>query len=155
MFPKTLKRQIATLQSDELKQHCGLDISRLNLEGRPWAKALKYLDDSVLLEFEGLSIEDALIFRLKTQLLFSLLLEADKALLAVKEPQKYLHRESRYWMSQWVDQKIGSPEDSPVNKIRQSLRVDLKRQIDEIERPGIFSLKEPTASGKPMISDTW
>jgi len=155
MLPKTLKRQIATLQTDGLKQHCGFDISTLGLEGRPWAKALKYLDDSVLPEFEKLSIEDALIFRLKTQLLFSLLLEADKALLAVREPQKYLHREPRYWMSQWVDQKIGSPEDTPVNKIRQSLRVDLKSQIEEIERPGIFSLTAPTGSGKTMLSATW
>lgn len=155
IISKTLKQQILTLQTDELKQHCGLDISRLNLEGRPWAKALKYLDDFVLPEFEGLSIEDALIFRLKTQLIFSLLLEADKALLAVKAPQKYLQREQRYWSSQWVEQKIGSPEDTPVNKIRQSLRVYLKSQIENFEMPGIFSLTAPTGSGKTMLSATW
>jgi len=155
MFAKTLKRQIATLETDGLKQHCGLDISRLNLEDRPWARALKYLDNDVFPKFEALSIEDAVIFRLKTQLLFSLLLEADKALLAVKEPQKYLHREPRYWMPQWIDQKIGSPEDTPVNRIRRSLRSDLKNQIAQIERSGIFSLTAPTGSGKTMLSATW
>ena len=81
-LPKTLKRQIASLQAEELKQHCGIDISGLNLENRPWAKVLKYIDDSLLPVFENLVIEDALVFRLKTQLLFSLLLEADKAFLA-------------------------------------------------------------------------
>lgn len=155
MFPKTLKRQIVTLQTDGLKQHCGLDISRLNLEGRPWAKALKYLDDSVLPEFEGLSIEDALIFRLKTQLLFSLLLEADKAFLAVKEPQKYLHREPRYWMSQWVEQKIGVPEDTIVNRIRHSIRDELTKKIGKAQHPGIFSLTAPTGIGKTLLSATW
>lgn len=152
---KTLKRQIATLQIEGVSQHCSLDISRLKLDDRPWAKAKKYLDDLVLPIFEGLSIEDALIFRLKTQLLFSLLLEADKALLAVKEPQNYLHREPRHWISQWVDQKIGSPEATTVNKIRQSVRIDLEKQIEGIEGHGIFSLTAPTGSGKTLLSATW
>lgn len=155
MLPKILKRQIATLQIKGLRQHCGIDISRLDLEGRCWAKALKYIDDHLLPVFENLSIEDALVFRLKTQLLFSLLLEADKAFLAVNKPQKYLHREPRHWMSQWVDQKIGSPEDTTVNKIRQSIRSHLEGEIEKIEKPGIFSLTSPTGSGKTLLSATW
>lgn len=155
ILPKTLKRQIATLQTEGLRRHCGIDISRLNLEDRPWAKALKYIDDNLLPVFEDLSIEDALVFRLKTQLLFSLLLEADKAFLAVKDPQKYLYREQRHWLPQWVDQKIGSPEDTPVNRIRQSIRSDLEAKIEQIEKPNIFSLTSPTGSGKTLLSATW
>jgi len=155
MLAKTLKRQIAALETEGLKQHCAIDISKVDLQGRPWAKALKYIDDRLLPVFEGLSIEDALVFRLKTQLLFSLLLEADKALLAVKEPQKYLHRDARYWRPQWIDQKIGSPEDTPVNKIRRSIRSDLEEGIEKIEKHGIFSLTAPTGSGKTLLSATW
>jgi CRISPR-associated endonuclease/helicase Cas3 len=155
ILAKTLKRQIAALETEGLKQHCAIDISRMDLQGRPWAKALKYIDDHLLPVFEGLSIEDALVFRLKTQLFFSLLLEADKAFLAVKEPQKYLHRDSRHWMPQWIDQKIGSPGDTPVNKIRRSIRIDLEEGIEKIEKPGIFSLTAPTGSGKTLLSATW
>ena len=137
MLPKILKRQIGTLSVDLLIQHSGIDISNLNLADRPWAKAQQYLDKVVLPAFEGLSIENAVRFRLKSQLVFSFLLEADKALLAVKEPQKYLHREPRHWMSQWVEQKIGFPKDTVVNRIRRSIRDELKKKTEEIQHPGI------------------
>ena len=155
MLPKILKRQIGTLSVDLLIQHSGIDISNLNLADRPWAKAQQYLDKVVLPAFEGLSIENAVRFRLKSQLVFSFLLEADKALLAVKEPQKYLHREPRHWMSQWVEQKIGFPKDTVVNRIRRSIRDELKKKTEEIQHSGIFSLTVPTGSGKTLLSATW
>ncbi len=155
ILPKILKQQIATLQIRGLNQHCGINILNLNLRGRPWAQAQQYLDNFVLPKFENLSIKDAILFRLRTQLLFSLLLEADKAFLAVKEPQDYLYREPKHWMSQWVERKIGSPEDTPVNRIRQSVRAVLKAKIEEIEEDNIFSLTLPTGSGKTLLAATW
>ncbi len=154
-FPQILKHQIATLQIRELDQYCGTNVSKLNLADRPWARAQRYLDDVVLPAFENLSIEDAIVFRLKTQLLFSLLLEADKAFLAVKDSQRYIDKEIRYWMPEWVEQKIGVPEDTPVNKIRKSIRAKLEKKVNEIEKPGIFSLTAPTGSGKTLLSATW
>jgi CRISPR-associated endonuclease/helicase Cas3 len=154
-LPKILERQIGTLETIAICQHCGADISKLDLTARPWAKAQRYLDEHIFPLFENLPIHDAVAFRLKTQLLFSLLLEADKALLAVKEPQRYLHRESRDWEPKWVEQKIGRPKDTSVNEVRQSIRANMKRKIDEIDEHDIFSLTLPTGSGKTLLAATW
>jgi len=155
IIPKILKRQIPTLRIKAVNEHCGIDISRLDLMNRPWAEAQRYLDESVFPIFNGLSTRDAVAFRLKTQFLFSLLLEADKAFLAVKEPQVYLRRKRRHWMPNWVDQRIGQPRNSSVNKIRQSIRSKVVQKANKIEQPGIFSLTAPTGSGKTLLSATW
>jgi len=153
--PKILKRQIGTLSVDLLSQYCDVNILNLDFSDRPWAKVQRYLDNEVLPVFENLSIEDAIKFRLKSQFIFSFLLEADKAFLAIKEPQKYLHRESQCWMSAWVEQKIGMPEDTVVNRIRRLMRNELTKKVDKVLPPGIFSLTAPTGSGKTLLSATW
>ncbi len=152
---KILKRQNGTLLIDLLNRQCDIDISSLDFDNRPWAKIQQYLDNKVFPTFKDLSIEEAVKFRLKLQLIFSLLLEADKAFLAVKEPQKYLYREHRYWKPEWIKRKIGDPKDTSVNKIRKAMRDEFIENIENIQTPDIFSLTAPTGIGKTLLSATW
>ncbi len=154
-IPKILKRQIPTLKIKALNEHCDISLSAMSIENRPWAEAQKYLDNSVFPIFNSMQMQEAVKFRLTAQLLFSLLLEADKAFLAIKEPQIYIQRDRKYWMPNWIDQRIGQPKSTFVNKIRKSIRTEICQEVDKIEQPGIFSLTAPTGSGKTLLSATW
>ncbi|MDQ7826159.1 MAG: CRISPR-associated helicase Cas3' [Candidatus Eremiobacteraeota bacterium] len=152
---KLLKSQIVDLLIDALYQHTDIDIASIINKERPWKEALIYLDDNVLPAFEKLSTEETLSLRLKMQFLFSVLLEGDKALLAVKNPGHYLNRVQRIWNSQWVENRIGTLDKCKNDHIRQSIRNEMVSTIDKIQTNGIFSLTAPTGTGKTLLSATW
>lgn len=152
---KLLKRQCSMLDLVGLQEATGLAVEDLNLDDRPWAKVRKYFDKTVKPIFDGLPIEQAIEFRLETQLVFSILLEADKAFLAVSEATTYLNRERRTWNPQWVDKRIGTPELTPVNELRRKVRKTLLEQTDQNSSERVLQLTAPTGSGKTLLAATW
>jgi len=82
-------------------------------------------------EFYELTLENAIDFRLKAQLIFLFCLEADKAFLAVPDPKAHLDRKHRHWHPAWVDQKIGKCEDNPVNLIRKKARAKVVERTSD------------------------
>ena len=123
--------------------------------GRFLVKLKKFIINRVVAKLLSLSIEDAVDFRLKAQLVYSMLLEADKAFLAVSDPERYLKRDVRQWQSRWIDQHIGIPEDSATNQLRQKARSEVIVAIDKNENGRVFSLTAPTGSGKTLLAATW
>lgn len=150
-----LKRQCTMLDRKGLKEETGIDVSDLLLDDRPWAKAKGYLDTKISPAFDALLLEPAIDHRLRTQLLFSVLLEADKAFLAVPDPKLHLERKRRIWEAIWVDNRIGRAEFTPVNDVRQKARRALIGEIAKESTERIFSLTAPTGIGKTLMAATW
>ena len=151
---RVLKKQLSTLDFLSLEQETGLNFKRLY----PTDKILRETDrflQKVMPEFYMLPLEKAIDFRLKAQLIFSFLLEADKAFLAVPDPKAHLDRKHRHWHSAWVDQKIGKCEDNPVNLIRKKARTKVIERTSDKNEKGIYSMTAPTGIGKTLLAATW
>jgi len=150
-----LKRQCPMLDREGLKEATGIEVSDLALDERPWAKAKGYIDNKIRPLLDALVLEQAVEHRLRTQLLFSVLLEADKAFLAVPDPKAHLERKRRLWESIWVEERIGTPKCTRVNDVRQEARLKLIGEIDKVTTERIFSLTAPTGIGKTLMAATW
>ncbi len=158
---RLLKKQLNMVNFSALAKETGVDLesSIRCIAAQEAGKFLvilkKFLADRIAAKFFSLSIEEAVDFRLKAQLVYSMLLEADKAFLAVSDPERYLKRDARQWQVRWIDQYIGIPEDSATNQLRQKARIEVVDAIDKNEKERTFSLTAPTGSGKTLLAATW
>lgn len=156
---EVLKEQIPSCSLQALTEATGLDFqllaSSVSDPGRGVQHAKRYLQSTILLAWQHLSPPQALAFRIQTQLVFSLLLEADKALLAVSDPDLYLIRERRPWQAEWVDHLIGQPTLSPTNEVRHAIRQEIIQRMQEQSDAGLYSLTAPTGAGKTLLAATW
>lgn len=160
---RTLKKQLNLIDYDALIKEAGIefitDISKSDELMDDLSKLLliarKLLTNKIIVRFFSLEIDEAVDYRLKTQLVYSILLEADKAFLAVSEPGQYLRREVRHWHAHWVDQYIGIPLVSLTNHLRQKARFEIANSINQNESDKIYSLTAPTGIGKTLLAATW
>lgn len=107
----------------------------------------------VLDVWRKLTADEKMAFRFQTQLVFSLLLEADKAFLAINDPQRYLHFERRQWDEQWIDgyiQSLGTPSTQ-----REMTRHEVMHQLSSATENKLFSLTAPTGIGKTLLAASW
>lgn len=149
----TLKRQCAMIELAEVEKEIGLPVDELSLAERPWSKTKKFLDKYIEPYIKTLPLGEALNLRLQAQLLFSLLLEADKALLAVKNPDDFLKRTRKKLLPEWVEKRIGIPAKTPINDLRISARQSLLKNLQNHGR--ILSLTAPTGIGKTLLAASW
>jgi CRISPR-associated endonuclease/helicase Cas3 len=157
---RVLRKQLAALPLSDLAKTAGIehlneiiipDEARI---GTLIRKAKRYLD--VIIErLFSLNEKEATHFRIRTQFVFSLLLEADKAFLALSDRTHYEKRNSRYWDPCWVEKRIDGREKSETNQLRQKIRNEVEENLEKNSNSMIFSLTAPTGCGKTLLAATW
>ena len=161
---RVLKKQLGVLDFVSLEKEIGLcfwdDIFKEVAPTNLINKAKNHLKQILKTRFWRLTIGEAVELRLKTQLIFSILLEADKAFLAVSDPTVYLKREKKRWKSEWVDQKIGVPPQNTINQLRRKARTEVMSSVENVRKEDflkgeIFSLTAPTGIGKTLLAANW
>ncbi len=111
------------------------------------------LEDKVEDFLKQQSLSEAIKYRLVTQLLYSFLLESDKALLAVSDINKHYEFKRNEWKKEWIEKRIGKPKDTTINLLRADIRKEVIRNSNN--NSSIFTLTSPTGSGKTLLSATW
>lgn len=160
---RLIKKQLGMVNISAIAKETGFEFERVIQSGiiKDTSGFLvtlkKFLINRVITKLFTLSTEEAVDFRLKAQLVYSMLLEADKAFLAVSDPARYLKRDARQWQVRWIDQHIGTPQDSVTNRLRQKVRSEVIDAIEKNEKENerVYSFTAPTGSGKTLLAATW
>lgn len=162
---RILIQQIETLDLDAVQAELGMRMTeevRSALRENPrqaLIQARRFLSQEVLAAWRSLDPDHKMVFRLRTQLVYSILLEADKAFLAVQDPARYLHTTDHFWDPQWIGGLLGGParpDSGATDAIRAEVRDRVLQTAREVrEHAAIYSLTAPTGIGKTLLAASW
>lgn len=104
---------------------------------------------------ENLAIEEAVGFRIWTQFVFSMLLEADKAFLALREEQldHYFQHSPCPLAPHLVDRRLVHASQTPLTVRRQQIREQLLKRLNTAALCTTLTL--PTGVGKTLLAASW
>lgn len=157
---KTLKVQMSLLDWESLNHVLGIKLARPNSIQDFCGEVLDELMDVLFPTLACLvkkSLDEALGFRLRCQLAFSVLLEADKAFLAVKPDHinQYLSDGSADLPATLVDTLLAKKLSTPLDSLRLDARRAMLAGLDLVSEERIHSMTLPTGTGKTLLAATW
>jgi CRISPR-associated endonuclease/helicase Cas3 len=149
-----LEEQWQTLDFGQMSRATGLNFSGIAgdfSDGGRWLFRRCRVRD----QLDELEVFDGICFRVWMQFLFSVLLEADKAFLALRQENSkhYLTWSHAKIEPAMVDRFLSVLPDSPVNKLRQQARTQVLNNMDENQVCCTITL--PTGVGKTLIAASW
>jgi CRISPR-associated endonuclease/helicase Cas3 len=151
-----LERQIETLDWDALDTALGLHLTRIPPgDGLDMASDA---DDQIEVLFEQLRDDpDRLSYRLRCQLAFSVLLEADKAFLAIAavDVARYLDCTPVELEPGIVDDFLAGKPSTAVNVIRDEARGAFLSGLSLVTDARLQTMALPTGIGKTLLGATW
>ncbi len=114
--------------------------------------------EDLLFDVNKCSSEQKIKFRLLTLFIYSLLLEADKAYLAVKDKELYQRKAisiDKSTVDNFKTYKFKN-KTQKINKCREEASFEVNNQINNINLDNrIYSLTLPTGMGKTLLAASW
>jgi CRISPR-associated endonuclease/helicase Cas3 len=156
-----LDRQIRTLDWTALDRAIGIAVPRPErMSGVDLcAAASEYLEELVeeLTKLVKTESEKAVTYRLLCQLAFSVLLEADKAYLAVPsiDLPKYLAPRDADLPPQLVEDFISLKPGRAINPLRDEARRAMFAGLDKANGRRVQTMTLPTGTGKTLLAASW
>jgi len=148
-----LEKQWDGLDYGRLSQATGLDLSGISggfEDGGRWLFRRCNVEE----ELQDLPLEEGIRFRLWAQFIFSILLEADKALLAFRDRKGlYLSEIHPVMDPTLVDKFIATLPATPLNSLREQARNQVLGNLDKQHR--YFTITLPTGLGKTLTAIDW
>ncbi|HOG43186.1 MAG TPA: CRISPR-associated helicase Cas3' [bacterium] len=148
-----LSEQLYCLPVNDVEKEIDLPITTLNLKKYCWDELVDFLEE-IQDRIEKLSLNDALFFRFNLQFVYSILLESDKAFLAVEDHKILLFQKGHSWELDWINSFIGSNEKGAVNDLRKTVRKQVLENSYHT-KSSINTLTAPTGVGKTLLSISW
>lgn len=149
-----LLEQWAGLERSALEQATGLALAGTDgefEEARRWLFRRQRVEERL----QALPLAEAVGYRLWTQFLFSVLLEADKAFLALREEKlrRYFQQPRPALRPECVDERLAALPETPLNGLRNQLRERIAAGAHH-QHP-CCKLTLPTGAGKTLLAATW
>ncbi len=157
-FCDVLGRQLPGVDHDALHRAVGRTLPRF--EGNAVEDAVDEASD--LLKFDlckrldALALSQAVRYRLLVQVVFSLLLEADKAFLAVPvgDRDRYLTPRAAALPPRRVDELLAEKPTAAINDLRTAARAAVRNGMAR-ETGRVLTMTLPTGTGKTLLAATW
>lgn len=157
-FCEVLGRQLPGVDHDALHRAVGLTLPRF--EGKTADDAVDEANELLTGELrealDALSIPEAVQYRLLVQLVFSILLEADKAFLAVpvEDRKRYLAPRAAALLPGRVDELLAAKPAATINDVRRAARAAMLSGMER-ETGQVLTMTLPTGVGKTLLAATW
>src|SRR5579884_1937855 len=157
-FYEILGRQLPGIDHDALHRAVGLTLPRFAEKTADDAvdEANDLLTGELRPALDALSLPEAVQYRLLVQLVFSILLEADKAFLAVpvEDRTRYLAPRAAALVPGRVDELLASKPPAAINGVRSAAREAMVEGMAR-ETGHVLTMTLPTGTGKTLLAATW
>ena len=162
---RILREQMAMLDVDAMNAALDLAIPADVVDGiqnsarKAIIRASVFLHETLLERWRRLDDPEKRRFRIRTQFVYSVLLEADKAFLAVTDPERYLNQIEHAWDPNWVSNLLPTSKKvvkQGIDGVRSKVRELVTRELDRLgSEVRLYSLTAPTGIGKTLLAASW